>query len=301
MLQPTLPGQAGKRQPVRKDVLNVLNVPMGHWRCAVLFVIKLGGGDGVNYANAARDIAGLVLEGHHIVVIHGCSAVADRLGAELGVPPRFVTSVAGVRSRYTDTAALRIFAMAAALVTAEIVTTLQRVEVAAVGLRGADRGLLRGRRKDVLRIIDGGRRRILRDDHTGRVERVDVEFLRTLLGQNYVPVIAPLALADTGGLVNVDGDRAAAAVAAALGAAGLVILSNVPGVLRDLRDERSLVPELAVDTVVRYEAEVTGGMRRKLMAAREALQGGVPRVILADGRVEQPVRAALAGEGTVVA
>lgn len=264
-------------------------------------VIKLGGGSGVSYANAAADIAGLVSEGAQIVVVHGCSAAADQLGNELGVPPRYVTSVAGVRSRYTDAASLRVFTMAAALVNAEIVSHLQRLGVAALGVRGADGGLLRGPRKDVLRIVEGGRRRIVRDDHTGRVERVNVALLRTLLDQGYTPVIAPLALADTGELVNVDGDRAAAAVAAALGAATLVILSNVPGVLRDIRDERSLVPALAADAAVTLEATVSGGMRRKLMAAREALRGGVPRVILADGRAERPVQAALAGEGTVVA
>lgn len=267
----------------------------------MLFVIKLGGGAGVSYANAAADIADLASEGARIVVVHGCSAAADRLGNELGVPPRYVTSVAGVRSRYTDAASLRVFTMAAALVNAEIVARLQRLEIAALGLRGADGGLLRGARKDVLRIIEGERRRILRDDHTGRVERVNATLLRTLLDQGYVPVIAPLALADDGELVNVDGDRAAAAIAAALDAATLVILSNVPGVLRDVRDERSLVPALAADAAARYEAEVSGGMRRKLMAAREALRGGVSRVILADGRAERPVRAALAGEGTVVA
>jgi [amino group carrier protein]-L-2-aminoadipate 6-kinase len=267
----------------------------------VLFVIKLGGGAGVNYAHAAADIASLASDGAQVVVVHGCSAAADRLSGELGVPVRYVTSVSGVRSRYTDAASLRVFGMAAALVNAEIVTQLQRLRVQALGLRGADGGVLRGPRKDVLRIVEDGRQRILRDDYTGRVERVNVGLLSILLAQGYVPVIAPLALADTMEPVNVDGDRAAAAIAAALGATTLVILSNVPGVLRDLRDERSLVPALAADAIAGYEATVSGGMRRKLMAAREALRGGVPRVILADGRAERPVRAALAGEGTVVA
>ena len=267
----------------------------------MLLVIKLGGGAGVDYAHAVADIAGLAAEGARIVVVHGCSAAADRLSGDLGVPVRYVTSVSGIRSRYTDAASLRIFTMAASLVNAEIVTGLQRQEVAALGLRGWDGGLLRGPRKDVLRIVDGGRQRILRDDHTGRVERVNVALLRTLLEQGYVPVIAPLALADSGECVNVDGDRAAAAVAAALGAETLIILSNVPGLLRDLRDERSIVPALAADAVSSYEPLASGGMRRKLMAAREALRGGVPRVILADGRAERPVRAALAGEGTVLA
>ena len=270
----------------------------------MVYVIKLGGGAGLDLAAAAADVAELVAGGERVVLVHGCSAATDRLGERLGEPARYVTSVAGVRSRYTDAAALRVFTLAASQVNAEIVAELQRLGIAALGLRGSEGGLLRGSRKAVVRVVEQGRVRVLRDDYTGRVEQVNVALLRTLLAGEYVPVLAPLALAEEGAAsvaVNVDGDRAAAAVAAALDAETLVILSNVPGVLADLRDERTLVQRLAAAEVPAYEARVTGGMRRKLMAAREALRGGVSRVVLADGRGEHPLRAALAEEGTVIA
>ena len=267
----------------------------------MLSVIKLGGGAGVDHAAAAHDIAELVASGSRAVVLHGCSKAADRLGDEMGLPARHVTSTAGVRSRYTDAAALRVFTAAAALVNAELVVGLQRHGVRAIGLTGADGGLLRGPRKDILRVVEHGRQRVLRDDYTGRVEQVNSDMLRLLLDAGYTPVIAPLALAYSGDMVNVDGDRAAAAVAVALDAETLFVLSNVPGLLADIHDDRSLVHTLCAGDLATFERRVTGGMRRKLMAAREALRGGVRRVVLADGRVAHPLRAAIAEQGTVIA
>ncbi len=264
-------------------------------------VIKIGGGQGIDLTPAVADIAECVAHSERVVVVHGCSAAADALAAELGEPVRYVTSTAGVRSRYTNARMLTIFLMAALRVNVGIVQALQNQGINALGLSGLDGALLRGPRKEALRIIEYGRQRVLRDDFTGRVEQVNTSLLHLLLDRGYTPVIAPLALANTGEVINVDGDRAAAAVAAALGAETLIILSNVPGLLADAQNEGTLVPSLSITEVSQYEASVTGGMRRKLMGAREALHGGVHRVVLTDGRAEHPVQAALAGRGTVIA
>ncbi|HEY7350075.1 MAG TPA: [LysW]-aminoadipate kinase [Ktedonobacterales bacterium] len=267
----------------------------------MLTVMKIGGGRGIDRAAAAADIGEYVARGEQVVVAHGCSAAADALAASLGEPVHYVTSTAGVRSRYTDARMLDIFLMAALRVNAELVRALQREGVNALGLSGLDGALLRGPRKEALRIVEDGRQRVIRDDFTGRVEQVNTGLLRLLLEQGYTPVVAPLALADTGEAVNVDGDRAAAMMAAALEADLLVILSNVPGLLADARNERTLIASLSIPELSRYEAQASGGMRRKLIGAREALQAGVRRVVLADGRAEHPVQAALAGRGTVIA
>jgi acetylglutamate/LysW-gamma-L-alpha-aminoadipate kinase len=267
----------------------------------MLTVIKIGGGRGIDPAAALADIAERGAAGEQIVVVHGCSTAADALAEELGEPVHYVTSTAGVRSRYTDARMMQIFLMAALRVNADLVQQLQGLDVNALGLSGLDGALLRGPRKEALRIImEDGRQRVIRDDFTGRVERVNTDLLRLLLVQGYTPVIAPLALADTGEAVNVDGDRAAAMVAAALKADTLVILSNVPGLLADAQDERTLVTSLCRLNMSQYEGQVGGGMRRKLIGAREALQAGVRRVVLADGRADHPVQAALAGRGTVI-
>lgn len=267
----------------------------------MLYVIKLGGGRGLDLAAAAEDIAALAATGAQVVVAHGCSAAADQLGDALGCAPRYVTSSAGVRSRYTDLAALRVFLLAAAQVNTELVQALQRQGINALGLRGGDGAVLRARRKDMLRIVENGRQRVLRDDYTGRVEQVNTPLLRLLLRAGYTPVIAPVTMSPSGDLLNVDGDRAASAVASALGAQALIILSNVPGMLDDPHDESTLIHSLPRGELGAYEARANGGMRRKLIASREALQSGVPQVLLGDGRRERPLQAALAGEGTVIA
>lgn len=270
----------------------------------MLYVIKLGGSAGINQAAAIADIADLVRRGEQILLLHGCSFATDQLASELGEQVRYVTSVAGVRSRYTDARMLRIFTMAAAQTNADLVVALQRQGVRALGLSGLDGGVLRGIRKDVLRVVEDGRQRVLRDDYTGRLESVNASFLQLVLDHDYVPVIAPLALGlsgDTLDAVNVDGDRAAALVAASLGASTLIILSNVPGLLADPNDEGSILSQVALEELGEREASATGGMRRKLIGAREALVGGVRRVLLSDGRCAHPVRAALAGRGTVIA
>ncbi len=267
----------------------------------MLTVIKIGGGRGIDPTVALADVAERVAAGEQIVVVHGCSAAADALAAALGEPVRYVTSTAGVRSRYTDARMLDIFLMAALGVNARLVRELQSLGINALGLSGLDGALLCGTRKEALRIVEDGRQRIIRDDFTGRVERVNIALLRLLLERGYTPVIAPLALTKSGEVVNVDGDRAAAMVAAALEADTLVILTNVPGLLADAQDERTLVTSLSRLDMSYFEAQVNGGMRRKLIGAREALQAGVRRVVLADGRIEHPVQAALAGRGTVIA
>jgi [amino group carrier protein]-L-2-aminoadipate 6-kinase len=98
----------------------------------------------------------------------------------------------------------------------------------------------------------------------------------------------------------VDGDRAAAAVAAALGAEALLLLSNVPGLLRAFPDEATLIPHIARADVEEYLPVAQGRMKKKVLGAAEALAGGVGRVVLGDARRSQPVSHALEGHGTVI-
>ncbi len=141
---------------------------------------------------------------------------------------------------------------------------------------------------------------MVRDDFTGRVETINADLLRLLLDNGYTPVVAPLAIGDECEALNVDGDRAAAQVAAALKADALVILSNVPGLLAKFPDEGSLIRHIA-PTGLDKAIEIAGGrMKKKVLAAQEAIEGGVGRIVLADSRRPNPIRIALDGEGTVI-
>lgn len=248
----------------------------------MMLVIKIGGGPGIATDNIVRELARYVAGGQKVVLLHGGSDLTNALCERLGHPVRMVTSPNGMDSRYTDSETLRIYAMAVAgQINTELVACLQQRGVNALGLAGVDGRLLLARRKSVVRsVTPGGHVQILRDDYTGQIEQVNDALLRQLLTAGYTPVIAPLALSRDGERLNVDGDRAAAAVAAALRADALVIMTNVPGLLTDPGDDTTLIPMIHADCLADHMKYARGRMRKKLLGAKEALQGGVPRVYI---------------------
>jgi len=266
-----------------------------------MIVIKIGGTNGVNIDAVLADVAAQVKAGRKLAVVHGGSGEVNAISEQLGHPPRFVTAVSGYTSRYTDRATLEIFAMVTAgKINTLLVEKLQQLGVNALGLSGVDGRLMLARRKDAIRIVENGKQRILRDDYTGKIESVNADLLKTLVDAGYTPVIAPLALSPDGVALNVDADRAAAMVAGALQAEQLILLSNVPGLLRSFPDESTLIAHIDKARVEQSLEFAEGRMKKKVLGASEALASGVDKVIFADGRVTNPIENALAGKGTVI-
>jgi [amino group carrier protein]-L-2-aminoadipate 6-kinase len=262
----------------------------------VTIVVKVGGAAGNSLGPALADLAGR----HDYVLVHGGSDRVDRLGDALGRPSEYYTSPSGVVSRRSDPAHLEVVVMAlAGTVQTELVAALARLGVRAVGLSGVDGGLLLARRKEGMRAVVDGHVVRVTDDWSGAIERVHVDLLRSLLAQGIVPVVGPPAITERGEVVNVDADRVAAEVAVALRAEALVLLTNVPGLLRERADPTSIVRtvgRLEIDAVLPL---AEGRMRKKVLAAASAIAAGVPRVIIGASQGEAPVTRALAGEGTV--
>ncbi|MCP2166899.1 [LysW]-aminoadipate kinase [Goodfellowiella coeruleoviolacea] len=267
-------------------------------------VVKCGGGRTLDREAVCRDLAALSAAGGPVVLVHGGAADADQLAGRLGVPQRRLTTPSGSSSRYTDPATLEVLLMAlAGKIKPGLVAALARHGARAAGLTGMDGNLLRAKRTATHRAVLDGRTVVVRDDHNGRIRAVDPAILTTLLDRGIVPVVSPPALGEDSQPVNVDADRAAAAIAAALSTvvpATLVLLTAAPGVLADHTDERTLLPDFRVPPAGPVGAEATGGMTVKLQAARDALLGGVGTVVIADGRGDSPVSNALAGAGTRV-
>ncbi|MGW7007978.1 [LysW]-aminoadipate kinase [Streptomyces sp. NPDC054933] len=263
------------------------------------FVIKVGGSLDAEMAAACGDIRYLVDQGCSVVVVHGGGAEADRLAAELGHPPRYLTSPNGRRSRYTDADALDALTMAMlGRVKPELMSALSAVGMRAVGLSGIDGGLVTARRTPYARVRLDGAERVIRDDLSGRIDRVDPHLLRLLLDGGYVPVVSPPALDPSAGMLNVDADRFASELAVALAADWLIILSNVPGLLRDANDPTSLVSKVPCEQLSSFLDIAAGRMKVKIRAAGNARLAGVSHVVLADGRQASPVLTARAGSGT---
>lgn len=268
-----------------------------------MLVIKIGGTNGVNFDAVTEDVAAQVKAGQRILVVHGGSGETNAISEQLGHPPQFVTSPSGFTSRYTDRTTLEIFAMVTTgKISTFIVERLQKLGVNALSLSGVDGRLMVARRKEAIRIIDPatGKQRMLRDDYTGKIEEVKSELLMLLLNAGYTPVIAPLAISPEGDALNVDADRAAAMVAGAVNAEKLIILSNVPGLLRQFPDESTLIAHIDKAKVEQSLEFAEGRMKKKVLGASEALQLGVGQVVFADGRVASPIARALEGKGTVI-
>lgn len=264
-----------------------------------VLVVKLGGGANLDLDAVLRDLASLQ---RPWVLVHGGNAELNAVSEKVGHKPRFVTSPGGYTSRVTDPETIGLIQMVyRGRINNDLVLRLQRLGCNAIGLSGIDGKLWQAERKEAIRVVENGRKFLLRDDYTGKIVRVNTDLLRLLLDNGYCPVLTLPALASDGSAVNVDGDRAAAAVAAALGAEELVILSNVPGLLRDVNDPTSLIPTIAKSDLQSGQSVALDRMKKKLLGAEEALAGGVARVVLGTANHPTPVQHALAGNGTVIA
>jgi acetylglutamate/LysW-gamma-L-alpha-aminoadipate kinase len=264
-------------------------------------VVKLGGTEGVDFSAICADAAELLAHGQKLVLVHGGSAEANALGEALGRLPKFITSPSGYTSRYTNRETLEVFLMAVnGKVNSLLTEQLHGLRVNAFGLSGMDGGLMVARRKGAIQSVDNGKRKVIRDDYTGKIEAVNLSLLEMLLEAGYLPVIAPVAVSRQGEALNVDADRAAAMVAAALKAETLILLTAVPGLMQNFPDESTLIRQLPQSQLPAALEAAQGRMKKKVLGAEEALEGGVGRVIIADGRIEKPISTALAGNGTVI-
>lgn len=264
-------------------------------------VIKIGGAAGVATERTLNEIAQYLARvdaNRRLVLVHGGSEVTNELARELGHEVRTLTSPGGLTSRYTNREMLRIYAMAVAgQSNTELVAQLQRRGVNALGLTGLAGRLLLARRKTAIRALTPeGRVQIVRDDYTGQIEQVNTSLLNTLIEAGYTPVVAPLALSQEGERLNVDGDRAAAAIAGALGAAELAIVTNVAGLFRDPHNPATLIRHIEAEQLEEYAGCAQGRMRKKMLGAREALANGVRRVCIGNAPLEE----LLNGGGTVI-
>ncbi|MBZ0275402.1 MAG: [LysW]-aminoadipate kinase [Anaerolineae bacterium] len=259
-----------------------------------ILVVKLGGGAGLDMTAALRDLAEIARQ-RPLVIVHGVSERMAQLCAARSIPVDVLTSPTGHTSRYTPPAVRDVFVEAAEQISGEIMSQLRDLGIPATAF--TQNIAIHGERKGAVRALVNGRVRVIHDDYTGGITGVQARGIHTALQAGTVAVIPPLA-SSSDGLLNIDGDRAAAAVAAAIGAAELVILSNVRGLYRSYPDESSFIGTVSYSQIEQAMHWAQGRMKRKVLSAQEALAGGVSRVVIGDGRVMNPVSWALDGAGT---
>ncbi len=247
-------------------------------------VIKIGGSTLGAHDTSIADCAALHNAGRSVVIVHGGGAtVSDWLG-RLAVPTEFVS---GLR-KTTAEAREVVVAVLAGLVNKQLVQQFAALGVRAIGLCGADGGILRS----VMNSRGLG--------YVGDAPICDATALRAQLGAGFMPVVSPIGLTPGGDeLLNINADTAAGAIAAALQAEHLIFLTDVAGILDQ---EQSLVPCLNAAAITRLQEDGTlaGGMLPKVEACRAAARAG-SRTRIVDGRATGAIEAALRGEiGTMI-
>jgi acetylglutamate kinase len=235
--------------------------------------------------------------GIRAVLVHGGGPEIDAMLRRLGKEPVFVDGL-----RYTDEETMEVVQMVlAGKVNKDLVGLIQRAGGAALGLCGLDGGLLSATRMG--KGGPGGADLGL----VGEIAEVRVEVLRAAMNGGYIPVVATVA----GGIggdpksYNVNADSAAADIAIALGAEKLLLLTDVPGILRDLRDEGTLIKEMLRSELDDYKKEgiLSKGMIPKVECCARAVDGGVARAHIIDGRSPHSLLIELfsdAGIGTMI-
>ncbi len=257
-----------------------------------IIVVKIGGSIAGNPAEIARDIAQL---NERFVIVHGGGPQVSALERATGREPRYIYSKDGFKSRHTDEGTMANFEMAVGGgVNSMLVRALRKAGLQAVGVSGAS-GIVMAKRKTLVS-VENGKEKIIRDDYSGKIREISAPPLNALLNAGFVPVVAPIALGEEFEALNVDGDRAAAAISSRLGASRLILFTDVEGFYSDFPN--GLVSAAKQADIAGFQKKASAGMKRKLVAADEALSGGVAEVIICSGLQKRPVSAALAGGGT---
>jgi acetylglutamate/LysW-gamma-L-alpha-aminoadipate kinase len=178
-----------------------------------------------------------------------------------------------------------------------IVRMLQQHGINAVGLSGVDGKIIQADRKKKLLIVnEKGRKQAIDGGYTGKITNVDDSLIKSLLKQGFTPVIAPIALSEESEFLNVDGDRAAAYVAAKVQSDKVLFITNVDGLLMDDK----LVKNLTLEEAKKIRPKIGPGMEKKILAATEALDMGVKEALIANGQKENPISSAIAHDQCTV-
>ena len=241
-----------------------------------IVVIKYGGSamlDEELKRNVIKDAVLLKIVGFKPIIVHGGGKEISRWVGKVGMEPKFINGL-----RVTDKDTMEIAEMVLAKVNKELVTLVQSLGVKAVGISGKDGGLLSCKKK----LSDG-------EDigFVGEITKVDPQILYDLLENDFLPIIFPVGYDEEFQTYNINADDAACAIAKAVHAEKLAFLSDIEGVYKDKDDPSSLISELHVHEAEAMigEGYVGGGMIPKLQNCIHAIEEGVNRVHILDGRI----------------
>jgi len=272
------------------DIAHVLSEALPHMQRydEEIVVVKYGGhamGEEEMAKSFARDIVLMEQTAINPVVVHGGGPQIGEMLKRLGIKSEFAAGL-----RITDAETIEIVEMVlAGSINKQIVGFINEAGGKAVGLCGKDGNMVTARKVNRT-VVDPGSRieRFVDLGFVGEPDKIDVTVLTQILGRELIPVLAPVATAAAGGTYNVNADTFAGAIAGALKAKRLLLLTDVPGVLDK---SKSLIKQLSMDDARRLIADgtISGGMIPKVETCIYALEAGVEGVVILDGKVEHAV------------
>ena len=243
-----------------------------------IVVVKYGGNAMINEQlkqQVMEDIVLLWLIGVRVVLVHGGGPEINDLMDRLGKKPEFVGGL-----RVTDRETMDIVQMVlAGKINKTLVNLLEMKGGKAVGLSGMDGRLLQCTMKDE------------RLGFVGEIQKVHIQPVTDLLENGYIPVVSTVGCDKSGNAYNINGDTAAAYIAGALNAKTLIMMTDIAGVLKDMDDPSTLIPEIALDELaaLRENGIISGGMIPKVECCATAIARGVKNVVIMDGRVPHSI------------
>lgn len=253
-------------------------------------VIKYGGNAMLNEEAKNWTIKDTILlryVGMKPIIVHGGGPEISLAMEKMGKKPEFIEGL-----RVTDEETLDIAKMVlVGKINTDIVTKIDSFGGRGVGLSGKDGRLLFARKKAPKKVVSEGIERDIDLGLVGETEKVNPEILQTLTEKGYIPVISPIAIGRDGSSLNVNSDTVAGDIAGAIKAKKLMILTDVPGVLKDMEDEKSLIKKLNVNEAedLIKRGKVGGSMIPKLQACVKAIEGGVEKAHIIDGRAKHSI------------
>ena len=245
-----------------------------------VIVVKYGGSAMVDEQlkkSVISDVTLLKLVGFKPIIVHGGGKEISKWVGKVGKEARFINGL-----RVTDEETMEIAEMVLGRVNKSLVTMVEELGVKAVGISGKDGGLLKVKKK----YADG------KDiGYVGEITDVDPNILYDLMEKDFLPIICPVGLDDEFNTYNINADDAACAIARAVGANKLAFLTDIEGLYRDFEDKSSLISEIKVKEAKELIAGGTigGGMLPKLSNCIDAIEAGVSRVHIIDGRIPHSI------------
>ena len=245
-----------------------------------VIVVKYGGSAMVDEQlkkSVISDVTLLKLVGFKPIIVHGGGKEISKWVGKVGKEAQFINGL-----RVTDEETMEIAEMVLGRVTKSLVTMVEELGVKAVGISGKDGGLLKVKKK----YADG------KDiGYVGEITDVDPNILYDLMEKDFLPIICPVALVAEWNTYNINADDAACAIARAVGANKLAFLTDIEGLYRDFEDKSSLISEIKVKEAKELIAGGTigGGMLPKLSNCIDAIEAGVSRVHIIDGRIPHSI------------